>query len=118
LWDSWEDDAEIRDIATRRFIDRDKVHAIDFEGRFFSVRGPSITPRPPQGHPVVTALAHLREPYETAARGADLLYVTPTEARDAQTRPARAPAGRHRCRAHRGTTPCPRRSGGLPRHGN
>ncbi|ROZ99383.1 LLM class flavin-dependent oxidoreductase [Gordonia sp. OPL2] len=58
LWDSWEHDAEIRDVATGRFIDRDKLHYIDFEGRFFSVRGPSITPRPPQGQPVVAASAH------------------------------------------------------------
>ncbi len=58
LWDSWEDDAEIRDVATGRFIDRDKLHYIDFEGRWFSVRGPSITPRPPQGQPVVAALGH------------------------------------------------------------
>jgi alkanesulfonate monooxygenase SsuD/methylene tetrahydromethanopterin reductase-like flavin-dependent oxidoreductase (luciferase family) len=54
LWDSWEDDAEIRDVATRRFIDRSKVHHVNFEGRFFSVRGPSITPRPPQGQPVAS----------------------------------------------------------------
>ncbi|MGW5111416.1 LLM class flavin-dependent oxidoreductase [Nocardia sp. NPDC004123] len=78
LWDSWEDDAEIRDVATRRFIDRDKLHYIDFRGRFFSVRGPSITPRPPQGQPVVTALAHAPLIYEFAARGADLVFVTPT----------------------------------------
>ncbi|MGW4248776.1 LLM class flavin-dependent oxidoreductase [Nocardia sp. NPDC004722] len=78
LWDSWEDDAEIRDVATRRFIDRDKLHYVDFEGRFFSVRGPSITPRPPQGQPVVTALAHAPLIYEFAARGADLVFVTPT----------------------------------------
>ena len=58
LWDSWEDDAEIRDAATGRFIDRDKLHYIDFEGAHFSVKGPSITPRPPQGQPVVAALAH------------------------------------------------------------
>ena len=32
LWDSWEDDAEIRDVATGRFIDRDKLHYIDFKG--------------------------------------------------------------------------------------
>ena len=32
LWDSWEDDAEIRDVATGRFVDRDKLHYIDFEG--------------------------------------------------------------------------------------
>ncbi|MBF6343411.1 LLM class flavin-dependent oxidoreductase [Nocardia cyriacigeorgica] len=77
LWDSWEDDAEIRDIPNRRFIDRDKLHYIDFAGRFFSVRGPSITPRPPQGQPVVTALAHHPVVYEFAARVADLVFVTP-----------------------------------------
>ena len=43
LWDSWEDDAEIRDVATGRFIDLDKLHYIGFEGRWFSVKGPSIT---------------------------------------------------------------------------
>ena len=32
LWDSWEDDAEIRDTATGRFIDRGKLHYIDFAG--------------------------------------------------------------------------------------
>ena len=32
LWDSWEDDAEIRDVATGRFVDRNKLHYIDFEG--------------------------------------------------------------------------------------
>jgi alkanesulfonate monooxygenase SsuD/methylene tetrahydromethanopterin reductase-like flavin-dependent oxidoreductase (luciferase family) len=80
LWDSWEDDAEIRDLSTGRFIDRDKLHYIDFAGRFFSVKGPSITPRSPQGQPVVTALAHARLPYEFAAGGADVVYVTPHSA--------------------------------------
>ncbi|SHH63776.1 LLM class flavin-dependent oxidoreductase [Streptomyces sp. 3214.6] len=77
LWDSWEDDAEIRDVATGRFIDRDKLHYIDFEGRHFSVKGPSITPRPPQGQPLVTALAHDTIPYRLVARAADVGYVTP-----------------------------------------
>ncbi|QTE02350.1 LLM class flavin-dependent oxidoreductase [Streptomyces cyanogenus] len=80
LWDSWEDDAEIRDAATGRFIDRDKLHYIDFEGRFFSVKGPSITPRPPQGQPLVTALAHRTVPYRLVARRADVGYVTPQDA--------------------------------------
>lgn len=43
LWDSWEDDAEIRDVATGRFVDIDRLHYIDFAGANFSVRGPSIT---------------------------------------------------------------------------
>ncbi|MFG3146661.1 LLM class flavin-dependent oxidoreductase [Streptomyces sp. NPDC048243] len=99
LWDSWEDDAEIRDVATGRFIDRDKLHYIDFEGRHFSVKGPSITPRPPQGQPVVTALAHATIPYRLVARSADIGYVTPHDARQARVivqeiRAEQAAAGR------------------------
>ena len=84
LWDSWEDDAEIRDIATGRFIDRDKLHYIDFEGPWFSVRGPSITPRPPQGQPVVSVLAHVDAAFRLAARSADVVFVTPHSTDDAQ----------------------------------
>ena len=83
LWDSWEDDAEIRDVATGRFIDRDKLHYIDFAGRFFSVKGPSITPRPPQGQPPVFALAHTAPVYRFAERAADVVFVTPRDADDA-----------------------------------
>jgi alkanesulfonate monooxygenase SsuD/methylene tetrahydromethanopterin reductase-like flavin-dependent oxidoreductase (luciferase family) len=79
LWDSWEDDAEIRDVATGRFIDRDKLHYIDFTGRWFAVRGPSITPRPPQGQPVVAALGHATVPYRLIARSADIGFITPRD---------------------------------------
>ena len=79
LWDSWEDDAEIRDVATGRFVDRDKLHYIDFSGRWFSVRGPSITPRPPQGQPVVAALGHSPQLYPLIAGSADLGFVTPRD---------------------------------------
>ena len=82
LWDSWEDDAEIRDAATNRFLDREKLHHIDFTGRFFSVRGPGIVPRPPQGQPLVVALAHRELAYEFAARSADVVFVTPQETAD------------------------------------
>ncbi|MFI8519228.1 LLM class flavin-dependent oxidoreductase [Streptomyces sp. NPDC085481] len=84
LWDSWEDDAEIRDAATGRFIDRDKLHHVDFEGPLFSVRGPSITPRPPQGQPLVASLAHASTPYAFAARASDLVFVTPHDRADAE----------------------------------
>jgi alkanesulfonate monooxygenase SsuD/methylene tetrahydromethanopterin reductase-like flavin-dependent oxidoreductase (luciferase family) len=79
LWDSWEDGAEIRDVATGRFIDRDKLHYIDFEGPFFSVKGPSIVPRSPQGQPVVAALAHSEIPWRFAATSADVVFVTPQD---------------------------------------
>ncbi|MED7954740.1 LLM class flavin-dependent oxidoreductase [Kitasatospora sp. NPDC058406] len=97
LWDSWEDDAEIRDTATGRFIDREKLHYIDFEGPHFSVRGPSITPRPPQGRPVVAvtvsasdlapdATAGGRARVDTAVRYADVVLL------DAPDRAARLTA--------------------------
>jgi alkanesulfonate monooxygenase SsuD/methylene tetrahydromethanopterin reductase-like flavin-dependent oxidoreductase (luciferase family) len=79
LWDSWEDDAVIRDAATGRFVDRDKLHYIDFTGKYFSVKGPSITPRPPQGQPVVAALAHATGIYEFASRSTDLVFITPKD---------------------------------------
>lgn len=80
LWDSWEDDAEIRDVSTGRFIDRDKLHYIDFVGTHFSVKGPSITPRPPQGQPIVAALGHVDTAYELIATSADVGFVTPHSA--------------------------------------
>ncbi|GEE02748.1 FMNH2-utilizing oxygenase [Gordonia spumicola] len=83
LWDSWEDDAEIRDVPTGRFIDRHKVHYVDFEGSRFSVKGPSITPRPPQGQPPVLALAHRRRGYELIGTSADVGLVTPHSTEEA-----------------------------------
>jgi alkanesulfonate monooxygenase SsuD/methylene tetrahydromethanopterin reductase-like flavin-dependent oxidoreductase (luciferase family) len=83
LWDSREDDAEIRDATTGRFIDRDRLHYIDFEGRWFSVKGPSITPRPPQGQPLVTVLAHVPVALRLAARQADVVFTTPHSAPEA-----------------------------------
>jgi alkanesulfonate monooxygenase SsuD/methylene tetrahydromethanopterin reductase-like flavin-dependent oxidoreductase (luciferase family) len=77
LWDSWDDDAEIRDVATGRFVDRNKLHYIDFKGQWFSVKGPSITPRPPQGQPVVAALGHIGPAYDLIARSADVGFITP-----------------------------------------
>lgn len=75
LWDSWEDDAEIRDVETGRFIDRDKLHYVDYEGSTFSVKGPSIVPRPPQGHPVTIIAARDRHTLGVAAQAADVVLL-------------------------------------------
>ncbi|MGU3645070.1 LLM class flavin-dependent oxidoreductase, partial [Microbacterium sp. C23T] len=77
LWDSWQDDAIIRDAAAGRFLDADRVHNIDFEGEFFSITGASIVPRSPQGRPLITVLAHQRVPYRLAAERADVVFITP-----------------------------------------
>ncbi|WP_051026821.1 LLM class flavin-dependent oxidoreductase, partial [Nocardia higoensis] len=99
LWDSWEDDAEIRDVSTGRFIDRDKLHYIDFVGEHFSVKGPAITPRSPQGQPVVAIRADAGPAIAVAARRADLIRIAPPDldaahARRAALRAAALAAGR------------------------
>jgi alkanesulfonate monooxygenase SsuD/methylene tetrahydromethanopterin reductase-like flavin-dependent oxidoreductase (luciferase family) len=72
LWDSWDDDAEIRDVEHQRFIDRDRIHHVDFAGEHFSIRGPSITPRPPQGQPVIITAVDRDEMVPLAASVADV----------------------------------------------
>lgn len=59
LWDSWEDDAVIRDVASGRYLDRTRLHAVNVESAKFRIAGPSITPRPPQGRLPIIADAAL-----------------------------------------------------------
>ena len=53
LWDSWEDDAFIRDRETGKFYDEDKVHTLDHNGKFFNAKGPLNIDRSKQGQPVI-----------------------------------------------------------------
>jgi FMN-dependent oxidoreductase (nitrilotriacetate monooxygenase family) len=53
LWDSYEDDAFVRDRETGVFLDRSKQHVLNHEGEYFKVRGPLNLVRSEQGHPVV-----------------------------------------------------------------
>ena len=53
LWDSYEDDAFVRNRETGQFLDRSKQHVLDHEGEYFKVRGPLNLVRSPQGHPVI-----------------------------------------------------------------
>jgi alkanesulfonate monooxygenase SsuD/methylene tetrahydromethanopterin reductase-like flavin-dependent oxidoreductase (luciferase family) len=82
LWDSWEDDAVIRDVATGRYIDVDKLHYVDFEtpaefaGSGYSVKGPSIIPRPLQGQLPVLAASALVGEGQASADGVDAVLVT------------------------------------------
>ncbi|WP_432562714.1 LLM class flavin-dependent oxidoreductase [Kineococcus sp. SYSU DK003] len=78
LWDSWEDDAVVRDLATGRFVDRDKLHHIDFRGSFFAVKGPSITPRSPQGQPLVVVPVRDEHSLAVARAHADVVRLEAT----------------------------------------
>jgi len=53
LWDSWEDDAFIREKQSGIFVDTTKLHFLNHRGDYFSVRGPLNIARPPQGYPVL-----------------------------------------------------------------
>jgi alkanesulfonate monooxygenase SsuD/methylene tetrahydromethanopterin reductase-like flavin-dependent oxidoreductase (luciferase family) len=76
LWDSWEDGAIIRDRESQRFLDGSKLHYINFKGSGFQVLGPSITPRPPQGQPVVAA-AYRHGDDPSLASAADVVFLHP-----------------------------------------
>ncbi|WP_024818411.1 LLM class flavin-dependent oxidoreductase [Arthrobacter sp. 31Y] len=101
LWDSWEDDAVIRDVATGRYIDVDKLHYADFEtpadfsGAAYSVKGPSIIPRPLQGQlPVLAAASLVGEGLVPAYTVDAVLVSAPTpELLAAEVRDARARLG-------------------------
>lgn len=74
LWDSWEDDAFIGDVANGRFVDTSKLHALDHKGEFFAVKGPHNMPRPPQGHPVVVQAGGSDDGRDLAARHAEAVF--------------------------------------------
>lgn len=51
LWDSFDDEAFVRDVESGRYYEPDHLHTLHHRGRHFTVRGPLSISRPPQGHP-------------------------------------------------------------------
>ena len=74
LWDSWDDDAFLRDRATGRYFDPSKLHTLNHKGEHFSVRGPLNVARPPQGHPVIFQAGSSDVGRELAARTAEAVF--------------------------------------------
>jgi FMN-dependent oxidoreductase (nitrilotriacetate monooxygenase family) len=74
LWDTWEDDALVLDRASGTFADPDKVHELDYEGEWFSARGPLTVPRSPQGRPVLLQAGSSGRGRDFAARWAELIF--------------------------------------------
>ncbi len=70
LWDSWDDDAFIRNRETGYFFDPTKMHALNHVGKHFSVRGPLSVGRSPQGRPVVVQAGSSESGRELASRTA------------------------------------------------
>ncbi|MBY8859185.1 LLM class flavin-dependent oxidoreductase [Nocardia sp. CA2R105] len=74
LWDSWDEDALVLDAAQPLFADPAKVHEIDHDGEFFTVRGPLNVPRPPQGYPVLIQAGASAKGKDFAARWSDVIF--------------------------------------------
>ncbi len=78
LWDSWEDDAFIRDPDSGIFFDPAKLHTLNHRGKHFSVRGPLNVARSPQGRPVLVQAGASDTGRELAARTAELVFTAQT----------------------------------------
>lgn len=74
LWDSFEDDAFLRDKGERRYFDATKMHEIRHQGPLFKIRGPLNMPRPPQGRPIISQAGSSPAGFDLAARTADVMY--------------------------------------------
>lgn len=81
LWDSWADDAFLRNKETGEFFDPAKLHVLDHKGEFFSVRGPLNIARPIQGRPVVVQAGASDDGRQLAAETAEVIF-TVAQTRD------------------------------------
>jgi len=74
-WDAWEDDAIVQDKATGLFAKADKVHRLDYAGRYFRSRGPFTVPRSAQGHPVIIQAGASGRGKTFGARWGEVIFV-------------------------------------------
>jgi alkanesulfonate monooxygenase len=74
LWDSWADDAFIRDVDSGVFFDPEKLHTLDHKGEYFSVRGPLHIARPVQGWPLIVQAGGSEAGRQLAAETADAIF--------------------------------------------
>lgn len=74
LWDSWDEDAFIRDKASGVFFDRTKMHVLNHHGAYYDVRGPLNVARTPQGQPVIVQAGLSEEGRVLAAETAEVVF--------------------------------------------
>ena len=84
LWDSWEDDAFLRDKESGIYFDPDKLHIPNHKGTHFSVRGPLNVARPPQGYPVIIQAGSSEDGQDLAAQTAEVIFTAQQTLGDAQ----------------------------------
>src|SRR5258707_6779588 len=84
LWDSWADDAFIRDVESGIFFDPAKLHVLNHRGEHLSVRGPLNIARPIQGWPVIVQAGSSEAGRRLAAETAEAVFTAPGTLADGQ----------------------------------
>ena len=74
-WNAWDDDALVQDKEAGLFAHPEKVHRLDYQGRFLSSRGPFTVPRSAQGHPVIIQAGQSGRGRAFASQWAELVFV-------------------------------------------
>jgi FMN-dependent oxidoreductase (nitrilotriacetate monooxygenase family) len=74
-WDAWEDDAIVQDKISGLFAHPEKVHRLDYEGRYYRSRGPFTVPRSAQGHPVIIQAGSSGRGRRFGARWGEVIFV-------------------------------------------
>ena len=84
LWDSYEDDAFVRDKVSGTFFEAEKLHVLGHKGQHYRVRGPLNIPRPPQGYPVLIQAGSSEPGKALAARTAEVVFTAQQTLANAQ----------------------------------
>lgn len=84
LWNSWEDDAFLRDRETGQFFDVDKMHKLNHEGQFFKADGPLNIERSEQGQPVIFQAGASKTGIAFAAKHGEAIFTNKTNLESAQ----------------------------------
>src|SRR5437762_6589372 len=79
LWDSWADDAFIRDVDSGVFFDPSKMHTLNHKGEFLSVKGPLNIARPIQGWPVIVQAGASESGKQLAAETAEAVFTAQSD---------------------------------------
>ncbi len=84
LWDSWADDAFVRDAQSGEYFDPQRLRRLDHQGEFFRVRGPLHIARPPQGWPVIVQAGASEAGRQLAAETAEVIFAAHGSLADGQ----------------------------------
>tara|TARA_Y100001934_G_C12342721_1_gene771069 strand:- start:457 stop:1746 length:1290 start_codon:yes stop_codon:yes gene_type:complete len=74
LWDSWADDAFIRDVDSGVFFDPERLHTLNHKGPYYSVKGPLNVARPVQGWPVIAQAGASDAGRQLASETAEMIF--------------------------------------------